>query len=390
MHLVIFTHPVFKVSQSMPKYANMIKDGMKAHAHSVELWTAKSYFSQVPANGLIKKWLGYLDQFLIFPFIIKWKLLKCPDDTLFVFTDHALGPWVPYISGRPHVVHCHDFMAQRSALGELPENKVKLTGKIYQKLIRSGYRKAENFISISNKTKTDLHRFLKHPPRFSEVIYNGLNQKFNPCNPMKARKLIESQFNVQVEQGYILHVGGNQFYKNRGGVIKIYNAWRAISDKNIPLLMVGAPPNKELMEIYDQSPFKDDIFFLMNISDENLRAAYQGATVLLFPSLEEGFGWPIAEAMASGCPVVTTNASPMKEIGADCSFYIPRRYEKQVEDDAWAEESAKVVDKIIRLKNHERVALIEKGLKNVERFETEKSLEQIEKAYINVYKSYHQ
>lgn len=388
MHLVIFTHPDFKLSMSMPKYAKMIQEGMQARAHSVELWTAQSYFSRLAFTGVIKKWLGYADQFLLFPLIIMWKLAKCPEDTLFVFTDHALGPWVPLINGRPHIVHCHDFLAQRSALGELPENKVKLTGKLYQKLIRYGYRKAENFISISNKTREDLHRFLKEPPKFSEVIYNGLNQDFKPRNPEEARDILRQAFGTELKNGYVLHVGGNQFYKNRSGVIKIYNAWRKSAKKALPLVMIGPPPTASLQELRDNSPFKEDILFLKNITDNELRAAYQGATLLLFPSLEEGFGWPIAEAMASGCPVITTNRAPMKEIGGESCYYIPRQDLNGESPGKWEKECATVLEKLVNLSFEERTRLIERGLENARRFETSKSLVQIEQAYTKVYKSY--
>ncbi|RKS53945.1 glycosyltransferase involved in cell wall biosynthesis [Gillisia mitskevichiae] len=388
MHLVLFTHPNFKLSQSMPRYAKMIKDGMIARSHTVELWTARGYFSGLISNGTVKKWLGYVDQFLVFPIILKWKLKKYPSNTLFVFTDHALGPWIPLISGRPHIVHCHDFMAQRSAIGELPENKIKLTGRLYQKIIRSGYRKAENFISISHNTRSDLHRFLNSKPKFSEVIYNGLNQDFKPKDSAIARKLLGDNFNYNLEEGYILHVGGNQFYKNRIGTIKIYSAWREISNKKLPLLMVGAPPTEKLLQLRANSSFKNDIYFLNNISDYELQTAYQGASVLIFPSLDEGFGWPIAEAMASGCPVITTNKTPMTEVGADSCFYIPRQFIKSTEDKSWEEVCADVLENLLSLSSKERELLVKRGLENSLRFKTSSSISQIEQAYLKVYESY--
>jgi len=123
MHIVLFTHPQFISSNSMPKYATMIAEGMRARGHSVDIWTAREKMFKLPFPGRFKKWLGYIDQFVFFPSEVKKNTKKCSEDTLFVFADHALGPWIPLVSKRPHAVHCHDFMAQRSAVGNIIENK---------------------------------------------------------------------------------------------------------------------------------------------------------------------------------------------------------------------------------------------------------------------------
>ncbi|WP_010232524.1 glycosyltransferase family 4 protein, partial [Gillisia marina] len=207
MDIIIFTHPSFQGSQSMPKYANMLADGMRQRGHKVELWTATKFFYQIPLGSFLKKWLGYLDQFLVFPLKVKTRLKKYPKNTLFVFADQALGPWVPLAIKRPHVVHCHDFIALHSALHRIPENKVGFTGILYQKWIRNGFGKAKNFISISIKTKEDLHATLPNKPLISEVVYNGLNQNFEPGNLQEVRANLKDQFDIELKNGYILHVG---------------------------------------------------------------------------------------------------------------------------------------------------------------------------------------
>lgn len=387
MHVVIFVHPNFLESQSMPRYAKMLVKGLKERKHSVEVWTAKSFFQKMPCPQRHKKWLGYIDQYIKFPLELKKRLNKYSDKTLFVFADQALGPWIPLINDRPHIVHCHDFLAQRSALGEIPENKVGLTGKLYQKLIRKGYQKAKNFISVSQNTKRDLHRLLNASPKISEVVYNGLNQSFHPGNILEARILLEEKLNLDLKAGYILHVGGNQFYKNRKGVIKIYNSLRKNTNKILKLLMVGPQPTQELEAIRKNTIFTSDVYFLHNISDELLRLTYQGATAFLFPSLEEGFGWPIAEAMASGCPVVTTNEAPMNEVGGDSCFYIPR-YKGELSEEKWSVDCAEILNELIDLGEQDRQKIIASGIKNASRFNTYKTMEVIESLYYKVLNEY--
>lgn len=372
----------------MPKYANMIAEGMKQRGHSVEIWTAKERMFKLPFPKRYKKWLGYIDQFVFFPKEIKQKVERCSHKTLFVFADQALGPWIPIVAKRPHAVHCHDFMAQRSALGKISENKTGFSGKVYQKMIRKGYQKAENFISISKKTQSDLHSLLDDQPRISKVIYNGLNQNFYPGDSLACRKQLGRKIKLNLNSGYILHVGGNQFYKNRRGVIRIYEAWRERYTHNTPLIMIGPEPTAELLAIRNKSIYHYNIHFLTNVSDEDLKCAYRGANVFLFPSLEEGFGWPIAEAMASGCPVITTGEPPMNEVGADVCFYIPRL--KFKEDESWVKNGAKVLNKVLELPVREREAVIKMGLENSKRFSAQETLTNIESVYKQILKSYKQ
>src|SRR5688572_11535918 len=162
----------------MPRFANMLAEGMKQRGHTVNIWSPTSTFNKLPGSAFMKKWLGYIDQFIIFPLIVRRRIKSLSPDTLFVFTDHALGPWVPLVSDRLHVIHCHDFLAQQSAAGEIPENVTGWTGRQYQQLIWRGYSKGKNFISVSLNTRSALQRFLPAPAQRSEMVYNGLNQRF--------------------------------------------------------------------------------------------------------------------------------------------------------------------------------------------------------------------
>ena len=388
MHIVMFTHPVFLASKSMPKYVHLLSGGLKIRGHQVEILTAKAFFFNLPFPLFTKKWLGYIDQFIIFPLKIKSVIKKKHKDTLFVFSDQALGPWIPLIADRPHVVHCHDFLAQRSALGEIDENKVGISGKIYQAWIRRGYRQGKNFISISQKTQIDLHRFLNSSPKISEVIYNGLNQDFIPGNFEKSRKQFAEEYNLNLEESFVLHVGGNQFYKNRKGVILIYEAWRNKTKENLPLIMIGPEATAELKAAKIVSIYSSEIFFLTDVSNRNLKMAYQAAKVFLFPSLEEGFGWPIAEALASGCPVITTNTAPMNEVGSKSCYYIPRMPHNKILAKNWAAQCAEVLNEVMEMKEVEREKMIKAGIENAKRFCSKKALNDIEAVYHKVMESY--
>jgi len=388
MNIVFFTHPGFNSHQSMPRFAAMLAGGMKERGHTVQLWTAKPAFVNLPVPASIKKWMGYIDQFILFPLSAGRRIRRCPADTLFVYCDQALGPWVPLTSNRPHVIHCHDFLAQSSALGLIPEAHLSWTGRAYQAFIRRGYSKGRNFISVSENTEEDLYKFHKSSPVISEVVYNGLNRAFSPGNADEARIKLSNETGIDMKAGYLLHVGGNQWYKNRVGVIEIYNAWRSRSAEKLPLLMIGYKPSYKLVSMHHTSPYKEDIHMLEGKSDEFVELAYRGASVFLFPSLAEGFGWPVAEAMACGTPVITTGEKPMSEVAASAGFLIGRRPTDPESVASWADEAGAFVEHVINFSPAERAAAIEAGLDNVKRFDTKHSLDKVEELYNKILHTY--
>jgi len=384
VHIIFFTHPNFLAHQSMPRFAKMLVNGMEKRGHKVEIWSPKPVFHNFPFPKAFKKWLGYIDQYLVFPVQTRKRLKAVEPSSLFVLTDQALGPWLPLVSGFAHVVHCHDFLAQQSALGLIPENPTSWTGKQYQAYIRRGYLKGKNFISVSYKTQHDLHSFIR--PEFirSEVVYNGLNQFFEAKDVLKSRIEISGKTGINFQNGYLLHIGGNQFYKNRTGVVEIYDAWRNVSKSSLPLLLIGESPDEKLTERINQSNFKSGIYCFNNIEDHLINAAYSGASTFIFPSLAEGFGWPIAEAMACACPVITTNEAPMTEVAGDAAFLIPKQPKDKTDVENWAVNAAKTVEKIISLSPAERKTITDKGIENAKRFNTGHALDQIEKIYQSI------
>jgi glycosyltransferase involved in cell wall biosynthesis len=272
-------------------------------------------------------------------------------------------------------------LALKSALDLIPENPTSFTGKLYQNYIRKGFSKGKHFISISQKTQLDLRELHQGKIISSAVCYNGLNRPFYTLSPIDSRRLLETKFKVALTDGYIMHIGGNQYYKNRKGVIEIYDSWRSIYNTKIPLILIGSEPSDELSDLRQKSFFKEDIHFITNLSDEHINNAYSGAICLLFPSLDEGFGWPIVEAMASGCPVITTNRSPMNEVGGAAAFYIDKKPNAAMFLKKWREESASMLEKVVSLNAIQRTEVIDASLTQSKKFTAEYSLNAIEAIY---------
>ncbi|QWX83329.1 glycosyltransferase family 4 protein [Cellulophaga sp. HaHaR_3_176] len=379
MNVKFLIHQKNSLGYSMARYIKFISNGMLIRGHNIEVWGPKLYLSGGKIPNPIKKWLRYIDQYILFPIWFKWQSKKYDKDNLYVLIDQALGIWTPLIKKKKHIIHCHDFIALKSSQGLLKENTTSWTGKIYQNLILSGFSKAENFISISKNTQKELTQFLTKKPAINAQIYNAIDAQFKPEPIDGARLYISKYIKSDISKGYILHVGGNTFYKNRNGVLQIYSAWRKQSTQKLPLIMVGSAPTASMVTLKENSPYGNDIYFLTRVTDTTLINAYQGASVFLFPSLLEGFGFPIAEAMACGCPVITTNEAPMNEVGGEAAFYIPKYTSTTSEE--WEIEASKVVEKIVSFNSETRNTAIKLGLEQSKKFQEDLILDQIEEIY---------
>lgn len=382
MKLIIFTHPEFLDSQSMPKFAMQIRDGMSARGHEVEFWTAKPRAYRLPAPQRFKKWLGYVDQFLIFPLQIRYQLKSQPRDTVYIFADQALGPWVPLVGHLPHAIHVHDFLALRSAMGEFKQNPISWTGRAYQNLIRRGFTRGNRFISVSAKTQLDLHNLLPSMPVASIVVHNGLNFPFEPMSSSEVKNILLAESVALPADGFLLHIGGNQWYKNRSGVLSIYAAYLERTANPLPLVMIGAKPTEQILNQVAGLQAKGDVRFIIGASTEVICAAYSSASAFVFPSIAEGFGWPIIEAMACGCPVLTTDDAPMTEVGGTAARYLPRM-DDGLAVEQWAAASAGLLLDLLTSSAEVKSSIRAAGLMHAQNFQADKALDAYELAYMH-------
>ncbi|MBL0726217.1 glycosyltransferase family 1 protein [Piscinibacter sp. HJYY11] len=386
MRLVLYTHPAFLGSHSQAHFARMLTEAYRARGHSVELRQPEPVLQARVPRGTGSKWAGYVDQYLLFPQRIRADLRRDPPHTLYVFCDQALGPWMPLVAHRPHVVHCHDLLALRSALGDIAENPTSFTGRVYQRYIRRGFQHARHFISISQKSRADLHRYGEVLPVTSEVVYNGLNHPYVPQEEAVALQTLSNAGLPASEAGYLLHVGGGQWYKNSVGVVRLYGVHAAeevaAGRCPLPLWMVSPPPDARLQAAIAMLPPQAEVRFFSGLSTQVLEALYSHARVMLFPSLAEGFGWPIVEAQACGCPVITTDEAPMTEVGGDACTYLPRlRSTDDLAVAAWALHGAGVLRSVLGRSLQKRERVRAAGLAHAARFSAEAAIE----AYLAVY-----
>lgn len=318
--LVIGNYPPM-TQQSMLRFGDLIC-GLYAEAgHEVRLLQQPVLLGRLVPNAEqgLGKWLGYLDRFVLF----RWSLRKALAWADVVhLCDQGNAMMVPWLRHKPHLVTCHDLLAIRGAQGVIANYHVSRTGRMLQRWIASGLRRAQRVVCVSEQTRRELQAVLCLSDDRVSVVYNGLNYPYSPMPPEQARARL-SALGLDVDQPFVLHVGGNQWYKNRVGVVRIFSQLtRDPAFAACRLVLAGKPWPQDLTTAVQQSELADRVHAVTGADNEDLRALYSLAEFLLFPSLAEGFGWPIAEAMASGCPVVTSNRAPMTEVGGDAALFI--------------------------------------------------------------------
>ncbi len=352
--------------ESMQRFANMLQAGLAQLGHEVRLIQPEPFFGKIKlsASGL-GKWLGYIDKFLLFPSQLR-RAASWAD--VVHICDHSNAMYTKYLQNVPHLVTCHDLLAIRSALGEIKENPTKWTGQQLQQIILSGLKRSQRVACVSEQTRTELIRLAKLNPDIVSVIYNGLNHPYAPMEKAEVDERLNS-LGISSDSPFILHVGGNQWYKNRLGVLSIF---KCLSQQHnlldLYLVMAGKPFTNQMHQFIQKNSLKKQVIELLAVENEDLRALYSAATALLFPSLQEGFGWPIAEAQACGCPVFSSNRAPMTEVGGEAAIYINSECPEQA-----AREIAKNLANVSKLK--------QAGLINVQRFTPLRMLE----SYIKLY-----
>ena len=384
MKILFLRNPDVVPSQSMPRFAAMIVGGMEERGHTTKCITANPYFSRISSKPLLRKWLSYFDRFILFRPRLAGVRSSLPANTLVVSLDQALGPWLPLFKDVPLVTHCHDLLSIRAARSEFPHTRISSTGKVYNRYIHHGLRSCAHFIAVSHATKKDIDRLLSDAVQTSRVVYNGFNGSFSAGDPFEAQRLLTSRMGVALENGYLLHVGGNNWYKNKLGLVKLYEAWRRVAGMDVPLLLVGPKPSGTVARAIEGSEFASRIHTMDVVEEDLLLAAYRGARALLFPSIAEGFGWPIAEAMSCGCPVVTTGLAPMTEVGAEDAYYIPVMPAAEGDVSEWAQAAATVIQRAVEAQQYDRLRLIQVAETVRQKFSTENALNQIETIYFDI------
>jgi glycosyltransferase involved in cell wall biosynthesis len=370
MVLLIGNYPADQ-QQSMQRFAQMMLRGLTAAGVPTELLQPRPLLGRIRfAGGLAAKWLGYIDKFLFFPRELRGKLST--GVRLVHICDHSNAMYSMHVNDRPVVVSCHDLLAVRGALGEVSDTPASATGKYLQRWIVTGLRRATAIACASDATLRDAERIVAPTAGRPQLvlIHHGINYPYKKQPELVARARLADIAALDPDRPFLLHVGSNLRMKNRAGVLRIFALTQ--KDWNGQLVFAGTKLTPELRLLGRELGVLDRVVEVGGPDNELLEALYSCAMALLYPSRFEGFGWPIIEAQACGCPVLCADREPMSEVGGAAALT------HAVDDEAGFASS------ILRLTDPtERARWSEKGLENVRRFAAEDMIAK----YIALYRS---
>lgn len=353
MKILLIGNYIHTRQQSMQRYANLLHGLLTAAGHEVRLLKPVPWLGNLkPSEAGLGKWLGYVDRFMVF----RWHLRRAARwaDVVHV-CDHGNAMYAGMLGDKPHVVTCHDLLAVQSAIGEIPGRATGFSGRFFQRWILSGLQRSQHVVCVSEQTRAELRRLSGLPADRCSVVLNALNYPYQPMAPHLARERLV-RLGATEPWPFFVHIGGNQWYKNRLGVVRLFAQLAALPQyQHHHLVLGGKPWPDDLRKLVQGSGLAARIHGWSDLDNEDLRALYSSAEALLFPSLQEGFGWPIAEAQACGCPVVTSGRAPMTEVGGNAAVYI--------DPDNMAGAAAVAASALTA-----RQAVVTAGLKNAERF----------------------
>ena len=299
------------------------------------------------------------------------------DADLFHIIDHT-NAHVAYglkKSGKSVVVTCHDLV--QYVYPEILKNQSRfpaLSMAVWQHSVR-GIAAADGAIAISSNTAKDITKWLNVEPAKISVVLNGVNPSFRVLEPETVGKCRVKHVS-SADEICLLNVGSNHQRKNIETVLKVVKQL-AYRDIPVRLWKIGEEFTDEQQQFIDSNHLAERITFLGKPNDEELILLYNAADILLAPSLYEGFGLTILEAMGCGTPTITSNVSSLPEVAGNAAVLVePMNVSVIVE----------AVIKINKEPNY-RQDLIDKGLARVKEFSWQKTAEQTADFYQQIVKS---
>lgn len=299
---------------SMQRYAELLKDSLINLNYQVKLIYPLTFFGKFALLPNLKKWLFYFDKYFItfFYFAIFNKFYAF--DIIHI-CDHSNSIYRPIFKNRKLVITCHDVLAIKGALGfKSAYCTASKMGKVLQTWILYNLQKFSNIIFVSEATYKDLQSIIPFNQTEKsnwKIIHHTLNQNFVGLKEESLNEVL-AKFGLEHKK-YLLHIGSDLTRKNRSILLDILEL-----DATFPLVVSKPFTNQGIGKNFS----KEKVIVLENLSPSELNAVYQGAFCLLFPSLAEGFGWPIIEAQKNGIPVLCSDIKVHKEIGGEGAIYI--------------------------------------------------------------------
>ena len=285
---------------------------------------------------------------------------------------HFMGYIVPYSVKGKVILTIYDLVVEL-----FPDTMEEKNRELLQKEMYRSIRRADHIITISNSVKLELINILGLDEENIDVVSPGVDYKvFNTKVADKEKWGIKQKYNLPDE--YILYLGTLEPRKNICTLLEAFANLKK-EKKIIEKLVIAGKKGwnyENIYKIIHENNIEDEVIFTGYVNENEKPAIYQMAKLFVFPSIYEGFGIPVLEAMASGIPVVVSNSSSLPEVVGDAGILVDPQRVEDIEISIY---------KILNDKKL-RIELTEKGLKQSKKFTWENSANKLCNIYCKVMK----
>ena len=293
---------------------------------------------------------------------------------------HCTSNTAPYYKSIPLITTLHDIIYMEGSILKLLLNKASLYqkfGNLYRRIIVGKVvQNSRRLITVSNFEKENITNFFKLKNKDIQTVYNGVNQKFTVNIDADHKTRVKVKY--ELPENYMLHIANKDPRKNTKKVLMAFNEYLKRTTNTQKLLMLGCKDAdlKIMLNDMEAIDLYEHIIITGYVSDEDLPVLYQMSQLFLFPSLREGFGIPIIEAMACGVPVITSNTSSMPEVAGNAAHLIDPNKTDDIYEGMF---------KIMSDENYKN-ELIKRGLKRSKQFSWNSMASQVLEQYEQLYK----
>ncbi|HEX4600889.1 MAG TPA: glycosyltransferase family 1 protein [Gemmatimonadales bacterium] len=358
------TNPGFEVrlAASIGDLTREVGNGR--HSGGYPRWWAQDVDpTKIVFPGPLREPQRYAARYVLYPW---WLRREAKRAQLVHILDHTYAHMISRVHRRPAAVTVHDLMPVIVLRSPTDGWREGMRNRFLRRTLKA-LRLAQAYIVGTEWLKRELATWLGDDRRIT-VVPHGVDRTFFSEAP-GARARGRADWRIPDDAFVVLHVGSTVERKNVPLVINTVARLRGVTDAH--LLQVGGRFTGEQEELIERLELRRYVHSAPFADDTTLRRAYRAADVLLFPSLYEGFGFPVLEAFASGLPVVTSGAGGLKEVGGDAVVVVEGR------------DPAAYVQALERLSDDalEREELVERGRARARTFTWQRTAEQTAAVY---------
>ena len=311
-----------------------------------------------------------------------WEQLKLPKiaESYNIDILHCTSNTAPVNTKIPLITTLHDVIFKEMSLVALLTNGAswyQKIGNLYRRCILDKVvSKSKKLITVSNFEKGNILNAFKLNSSNLEAVHNGVNESYAQRSDEETKQSVKVKYNLP--NRYLLHLGNTDPRKNTKRVLEAFHHYLKDYDGDCKLVIVGINEtvlNAELNALGLFEALKDKVILTGYVADEDLPVVFHMSQLFLFPSLREGFGIPVIEAMASGVPVITSNTSSMPEVAGDAALIVdPNRTEE-------------ITNGIVKILSDDsyKTTLIEKGLTRYKQFSWKNAAKRVLELYNQLY-----